>query len=51
VRRANGAPDRQEDHFDDAAYNNANPSYGFTGDPLRPITGKYYGYLIRAGLY
>jgi hypothetical protein len=20
-------------------------------DPLRPIAGKYYGYLIRAGLY
>jgi subtilisin len=27
------------------------PSYGFQGDPLRPISGKYYGYLIRAGLY
>ena len=34
-----------------AAYNTANPGYGFQGDPLRPITGKYYGYLIRAGLY
>ena len=29
----------------------ANPSYGFVGDPLRPISGTYYGYLIRAGLY
>ena len=36
---------------DAAAYNQANPGYGFLGDPLEPITGKYYGYLIRAGLY
>ena len=28
-----------------------NRGYGFQGDPLRPINGKYYGYLIRAGLY
>lgn len=28
-----------------------NRGYGFQGDPLRPITGKYYGYLIRAALY
>ena len=33
------------------AYNQATPGYGFQGDPLRPISGKYYGYLIRAGLY
>ena len=25
--------------------------FGFQGDPLRPIPGKYYGYLIRAGGY
>jgi subtilisin len=36
---------------DAAAYNQANPGYGFQGDPLRPIAGKYYGYLIRAGLH
>jgi subtilisin len=36
---------------DAAAYNEANPGYGFQGDPLRPIGGKYYGHLIRAGLY
>jgi subtilisin len=36
---------------DATAYNNANISYGFQGDPLRPISGKYYGYLIRAALY
>jgi subtilisin len=34
-----------------ADYNLANPGYGFLGDPLRPSTGKYYGYLVRAGLY
>jgi subtilisin family serine protease len=36
-----------------AAYNTQrrNATYGFAGDPLRPITGKYYGYLIRAALY
>ena len=37
---------------DAAAYNTANPSYGFTGDPLHsPDPNRYYGYLIRAGLY
>ena len=36
---------------DAANYNNAHPEYGFVGDPLRPVTGKYYGYLIRAGSY
>jgi subtilisin len=37
---------------DAATYNIANPSYGFTGDPLHnPDSNKYYGYLIRAGLY
>jgi subtilisin len=38
---------------DATAYNTGrrNSGYGFQGDPLRPITGKYYGYLIRAGLY
>jgi subtilisin len=38
---------------DAAAYNTArrNSGYGYQGDPLRPVTGKYYGYLIRAGLY
>jgi subtilisin len=36
---------------DAAAYNTANPGYGFQGDPLRPMSGKYYGYLIRAAQY
>jgi subtilisin len=32
-------------------YTTKHPDYGFVGDPLHPISGKYYGYLIRAGLY
>lgn len=36
---------------DAAAYNSANPEYGFDGDPLRPAEGKYHGYLVRAGEY
>jgi subtilisin len=39
---------------DAANYNLAskNSGYGYQGDPLRPDpTGKYYGYLIHAGLY
>jgi subtilisin len=36
---------------DAKAYNLAHPDYGFLGDPIRPVAGKYYGYLIRAGLY
>jgi subtilisin len=36
---------------DARAYNEANPGYGLQGDPLRPLGGRYYGYLIRAGSY
>jgi subtilisin len=36
---------------DAAAYTQGNPSWGFTGDPSHPVAGRYYGYLIRAGLY
>jgi hypothetical protein len=36
---------------DAAAYNAKNTGYGFQGDPLRPIGGRYYGYLISAGIY
>ena len=36
---------------DAAAYNTAQPSYGFTGDPLHPVSGRYYGFLLRAALY
>jgi subtilisin family serine protease len=36
---------------DAEAYNLANPGWGYKGDPLRPVTGRYFGYLIRPGLY
>jgi subtilisin len=36
---------------DARAYNRANRGYGYDGDPLRPFSGRYYGWLIRAGLY
>lgn len=36
---------------DAAAYSGKNPGYGFSGDPLHGDGGKYYGYLINAGLY
>jgi subtilisin len=29
----------------------ATASNGFAGDPLRPVTGKYFGYLLRAAGY
>ena len=49
------ADEIQKIRSDAAAYNTANPGFGFTGDPLRPTSGKaagrYYGYLVRAGMY
>ena len=34
------------------AYNEANPKYGFTGDPWRPLgDGRIYGPLVHAGSY
>jgi subtilisin family serine protease len=36
---------------DAEAYSAANPSWGFTGDLLRPVSGRYYGPLVRSGLY
>jgi subtilisin family serine protease len=37
---------------DAETYTRANPSYGFTGDPLRPVNSStHYGWLVRAGLY
>jgi subtilisin len=32
-------------------YNGRKRGYGFVGDPLRPVPGKYYGYLIHAAEY
>jgi hypothetical protein len=37
--------------MDAAGYSTAKPGYGFTGDPLRPIPGRYYGFLLRAAEY
>jgi subtilisin len=36
---------------DAQSYNQANSGYGFTGDPGHPVSGRYYGYLTRAGAY
>jgi subtilisin len=37
---------------DSRTYNVANPSFGYTGDPLHsPVAGRHYGYLLRAGEY
>ena len=38
---------------DAAAYNaeRRNAGYGYEGDPLRPIPGEYYGYLVSAEMY
>ena len=32
-------------------YTATHPAYGFTGDPLRPRPGRYYGPLINSSLY
>ena len=37
---------------DAIAYSTANRMFGFTGDPLHtPVSGRYYGYMLRPGLY
>ena len=36
---------------DALAYTAAHPDYGFIGDPVHPIAGKYYGPLINVALY
>ena len=36
---------------DAATYNADNTGYGYEGDPLRPIEGRYYGWLPSASLY
>jgi subtilisin len=33
---------------DAMTYNQLDAAYGFTGDPLHPIAGKHYGYLVHA---
>jgi subtilisin len=41
----------QKVRSDAATYNTATAGFGFKGDLQRPVTGRYYGYLARAGLY
>jgi subtilisin len=36
---------------DAATYTLKHPGFAYMGDPLHPVTGRYYGYLIRAGVY
>jgi subtilisin family serine protease len=36
---------------DAQAYTTGTPGYGFNGDPTRPVSGRYFGYLVRAGGY
>ena len=36
---------------DAQSFTTGTPSYGFNGDPTRPVSGKYFGYLTRAGGY
>lgn len=36
---------------DAKTYNDANTGYGFSGDPIRPVSGKYFGYLTTADNY
>lgn len=36
---------------DAKTYNDLNTGYGFSGDPLRPVSGKYFGYLTTADNY
>jgi subtilisin len=49
---ANPAGVIQKLRRDAQAYNErTNTGYGFLGDPLRPVSGKYFGFLVRAGLY
>jgi subtilisin len=49
---ANPAGVIQKLRRDAQAYNErTDTGYGFLGDPLRPVSGKYFGFLVRAGLY
>lgn len=39
----------QKMRTDAASQTTATPSYGFTGDPVRPVSGRYFGYLDWSG--
>ncbi|HEX4734797.1 MAG TPA: S8 family serine peptidase [Thermoleophilaceae bacterium] len=36
---------------DAGQYTLKHPGFGFSGDPLHPVAGRYYGYLVRAAAY
>ena len=40
----------QKIRADAESYNTGNTGYGFTGDPLRPLGSRYFGYLSRVGM-
>ncbi|MGH2692224.1 MAG: S8 family serine peptidase [Actinomycetota bacterium] len=40
----------QQVRADADAYNTSNTTYGFTGDPIRPVSTRYYGYLAHVGM-
>jgi subtilisin family serine protease len=40
----------QKVRADADTYNSSNTTYGFTGDPIRPVSTRYYGYLARVGM-
>ena len=40
----------QKMRSDAQAHTSAVPGYGFSGDPTRPVAGRYYGYLDWAGV-
>ncbi|MDQ0846938.1 S8 family serine peptidase [Streptomyces sp. V1I6] len=50
-RSGHGAANMARVLADTARYNITHPGYGYQGDPLRPIPGRYYGFLVYAGLY
>jgi subtilisin len=41
----------QKIRSDAAVYTGANRGFGFSGDPLHSLLGRYYGYLVRAAAY
>jgi subtilisin family serine protease len=40
----------QKIRTDAEAHNGLNTAYGFTGDPLNPVSSRYYGYLAHVGM-
>jgi hypothetical protein len=53
LKRADGTSDTQAiiQRLIGDAQVHATTTNGFNGDPLRPVSGRYYGYLVWAGGY